>query len=297
MLYAGSKFSKFTSNPAKFMKPGGYTTSSITINEIIDQYGLEIFEVLRLKEMKDPYTYETKFLQKVDARNNSMFYNEHNNDNLLTFGTDAFEQQMIKKYGVSNISQVPEIVEKRKIKEQITKSDSEWQTTVWLPAMNKRKEKINTPEWKETVGKEAQRKRLQKIDYVDIGRKISEKRNDPVWKETVGKEVSRKKVKNTDYAIVSKKNKSTKNDPVWKETVGKEASRKITEKRNDPVWKETVGKEACFKLSTKLLSIEWKENNFKVCEHCKKGPMNPSNYSRWHGDKCKLLSQSIYKQI
>jgi hypothetical protein len=242
MLYAGSKFSKFTSNPAKFMKPGGYTTSSITINEIIDQYGLEIFEVLRLKEMKDPYTYETKFLQKVNARNNSMFYNEHNNDNLLTFGTDAFEQQMIKKYGVSNISQVPEIVEKRKIKEQITKSDSEWQTTVWLPAMNKRKEKINTPEWKETVGKEAQRKRLQKIDYVDIGRKISEK-------------------------------------------------------RNDPVWKETVGKEACFKLSTKLLSIEWKENNFKVCEHCKKGPMNPSNYSRWHGDKCKLLSQSIYKQI
>ena len=82
MYYAGSKYGK-NANPKTFMKEGGYYTTSKEIKRIIKEYGLCVFKIRKVKIFKtkeETHNYETKFLRKVNARNNSKFYNKHNNN-------------------------------------------------------------------------------------------------------------------------------------------------------------------------------------------------------------------------
>ena len=82
MYYAGAKWAQDTT-PENFMKENGYTTSSEIINSIIDEYGLNNFIVRKIRcfmTSKEAYDYETRFLQKVNARNHPKFYNNHNNE-------------------------------------------------------------------------------------------------------------------------------------------------------------------------------------------------------------------------
>lgn len=89
MLYAGSKCGKSSdlpkriTNPNTFMTTEGYQTSSSTIHKIIQEFGIDCFEVVKLKIMENAFEYETRFLKKVDARNNNRFYNTHNNEGAL----------------------------------------------------------------------------------------------------------------------------------------------------------------------------------------------------------------------
>jgi hypothetical protein len=80
--YAGAKWGKDAS-PSNFMSENGYKTSSNVIKQMIKFYGLDIFEVVRIKifeSAEDAHNYEKRFLEKIDARNNVKFYNQHNND-------------------------------------------------------------------------------------------------------------------------------------------------------------------------------------------------------------------------
>ena len=80
--YAGSKYGK-DADPTNFMKPGGYLTSSNTIKAIIEQHGHDTFIIRKIKKFEnaeDVYNHETKFLMRVDAKNNERFYNGHNNN-------------------------------------------------------------------------------------------------------------------------------------------------------------------------------------------------------------------------
>ena len=82
IYYVGSKYGK-DANPETFMKENGYITSSKIIKEIIQDSGIDTFIVRKLKTFKnanDAYTYESRFLKKVDAKNNPKFYNGHNNN-------------------------------------------------------------------------------------------------------------------------------------------------------------------------------------------------------------------------
>lgn len=110
MYYAGAKWAK-DANPAKLM--GEYTTSSGIINEIVSSHGVDVFAVRKIRVFDDAQKaqhYETRFLRKVNAKQNPMFYNGHNNDG-------AMDQQktklfMLEKYGVEHYSKTEEYKEK-----------------------------------------------------------------------------------------------------------------------------------------------------------------------------------------
>jgi hypothetical protein len=108
IYYAGSKYSKKKSqrtNPIHFMTEDGYQTSSSVIRTIIDLYGLETFVIRKIKTFATPEEtrhYESRFLQKVNARQNKNFYNKHNNDGY--FENNNNSELMMKIYGVDNFA-------------------------------------------------------------------------------------------------------------------------------------------------------------------------------------------------
>jgi hypothetical protein len=114
MYYAGAKWGK-DANPETFMVEGGYTTSSTSINELIRRHSLDIFSIRKIKKFnttEETRNYETRFLQKVDARNNTKFYNCHNNEGAMNHEKMKFV--MMELYGVSIPLQNKNIKEKYK---------------------------------------------------------------------------------------------------------------------------------------------------------------------------------------
>jgi len=82
IYYAGAKWG-VGANPATFMTEGGYTTSSNKIKKLIRENGLSLFKIVKIRTFHtaiESQNYETRFLKKIDARNNIKFYNGHNND-------------------------------------------------------------------------------------------------------------------------------------------------------------------------------------------------------------------------
>nr|QMP83706.1 MAG: hypothetical protein [Caudoviricetes sp.] len=121
IMYAGSKWAKGC-NPDTFMIPLGYQTSSPIIHSIIEEFGLDIFEILRLDTYCDGlhvFEYETIFLQTNECSKSIRWYNTHNNTGKMAFGTELFDKKkdevILEKYGVLNVMQNEEI--KRKMKQ------------------------------------------------------------------------------------------------------------------------------------------------------------------------------------
>ena len=100
-MYVGSRWAKFC-HPDEFMQSNGYTTSSTTINSIIEQEGLDSFEIIRIDTNLDglsAYDYETIFLQCIDCAKSKDWYNSHNNDGKCpAYGTEQFRQLLLEKY-------------------------------------------------------------------------------------------------------------------------------------------------------------------------------------------------------
>ncbi len=122
MYYAGAKWGK-DANPDNFMVEDGYTTSSGIVNDLISKHGLDHFTIRKMKKFKsadEAYNYETKFLQKIDARKHPRFYNGHNND-MASAGTQEYKQTMLEKYGVDHNMKVPELQKSR-----LEKIDLRW---------------------------------------------------------------------------------------------------------------------------------------------------------------------------
>lgn len=146
-----------------------------------------------------------------------------------------------------------------------TKSNPEWKSTTGKEASVKSSETLhatfNDPVWKSTIG-------------AVKARKISDTRSDELWKQTIG---SKSRIKHS----------KTKSNPAWKDTTGIIQAKKQSDTKQSEAWKNTVGIDRIHKYSEKVNSDEWKQSVYKTCEYCGKGPMNPSNYVRWHGDKCK----------
>jgi hypothetical protein len=114
MYYAGVKWAQGC-HPNQLLKEDGYHTSSETIKKIIDENGLDTFIIRKIRTFEtadEAYNYETRFLQKVNARKHPKFYNGHNND-----FSDKFlniKDIMVEKYGVENASQLEEVKQKKK---------------------------------------------------------------------------------------------------------------------------------------------------------------------------------------
>jgi hypothetical protein len=111
MYYAGAKWAK-DANPDNFMVEGGYTTSSKIINAAIENHGIEVFTIRKLRSFttrEDAILYETKFLQKVNAKRNKRFYNGHNNERTLISSDSEFMKLLfLEKYGVEHYTQSDE---------------------------------------------------------------------------------------------------------------------------------------------------------------------------------------------
>lgn len=113
IYYAGSKWA-LDANPERFMIEDGYTTSSKIINSLIFKNGIESFKIRKIivfTDSRSAYEYETKFLKRVNAKDNKRFYNKHNNDK-ITPGTKEFESIMLERYGVKNVMQDPYLYKK-----------------------------------------------------------------------------------------------------------------------------------------------------------------------------------------
>lgn len=114
-MYAGSRWAK-RCHPNEFMTKNGYTTSSPTINSIIEQEGLDSFIILHIDTNLDnlsAYDYESLFLQTLDCSNSDEWYNGHNNSG-IAFGTDYFKKIMLEIYGVDHNTHIPESLERQK---------------------------------------------------------------------------------------------------------------------------------------------------------------------------------------
>lgn len=100
--YAGSKYSK-NADPDNLMQEEGYTTSSKLVRSIIEEKGVSAFKVRKIRKFEtafEAYNYETRFLQKVDAKRNDKFFNMHNNDGLFAY--DAECRKIPDKNGITS---------------------------------------------------------------------------------------------------------------------------------------------------------------------------------------------------
>jgi hypothetical protein len=78
--YAGCKISK-EADSSNLMTTNGYKTTSKIVKQLIKTDGLDSFVVLKIKHFMKPeqaLIYETRFLTKVNAAENTRFLNRHN---------------------------------------------------------------------------------------------------------------------------------------------------------------------------------------------------------------------------
>lgn len=205
-LYAGSKYGKNT-DPHSFMTNYGYKTSSTIINKLIIQNGLKSFEIKKLRifngDKKLAFCYETRFLNKVDAKRNDRFYNKHNNDGIPFYYDD---------HPMKN----PDIAKRCNDAAKQTKNSHEWKSTIGKESSRKMKQTKNSDIWKSTVGKIASEKRVNNTNYDQVSISNKKTKADPMWKETIGKEATRKQKLNTDYVKLGKNMSKIRQSNDWK---------------------------------------------------------------------------------
>jgi hypothetical protein len=115
MYYAGAKWAQ-DANPATFMTEGGYNTSSKKVKAIIESHDINRFAIRKIRtfeKAEDVIRYETRFLSRVDAKNNPRFYNNHNNT-LHAFGTHDYSNLMLELIGAENPSSLEWVKEKKR---------------------------------------------------------------------------------------------------------------------------------------------------------------------------------------
>lgn len=104
--YHGSKYSK-DADPNLFWKT--YFTSSKIIASLINEYGINSFEILEiiLHPNNDAYECEKQFLIDNDCANSNEWINQSNNDYNLSHADEIFKKRMMNKYGVDHNTKSP----------------------------------------------------------------------------------------------------------------------------------------------------------------------------------------------
>lgn len=327
MYYAGAKWGR-DANPETFMTKGGYTTSSVVVNSIIKQYGIEVFSVKRLRyfqTVNETYDYETRFLKRVNAKDNPLFYNQHNNDHLFTFHDARYQQKMQDVYGVSHPLHSDEIRHKlnqtnlarygapnvfnrdSSIRESVNHTIVERYGVENISQLAETQEKIKqTSMDKRNVDHHLKdpcviQKRLETLSVRDV-----EETRDVYVKVKSTKQQrygdskynNIQQIRQTNCERYGVENVSKLQEVQLKMSIG------ISQTKNSDEWKNTKGVVAKHRLSATLNSEEWKntkgkEKSEKIreankhrekkpCQHCGK-LVSTTNYIRWHGDKCKSL--------
>ena len=201
--YAGCKINK-CADSSNLMTLNGYKTTSKIIKEIIKKDGLESFEILKIKHFKtadEALSYETKFLKKVNAAENSKFFNLHNGGkNFVNKGgyklTDSTKRKMSKP-------KTNETIQKQNF-EKINRSEDVYKKMVSTRKSNglpwvsdKQREKIkefNDKYWN-CENRELQRQRM--IEYYKTN-PISEETRKKIQDKNIGENNAMFGKKHTD---------------------------------------------------------------------------------------------------
>lgn len=229
MYYAGSRTAKGC-NPLEFWKENGYTTSSKEINSLVEDYSLDRFSVIKIVQRNDAEDYETRFLQKVDAKNNINFYNQHNNakggfknsthisvidQNGKTFRVFKTDERIGKTlFGVNKGASFSFESNKKKspYKNVIIEGVDYGTISNACNILGLTSRKIKN------YLKNGSFDRKAHIDYEKTGKKQSETKSSNEWKTRIGVEARKKQVENTDYQEVARKISSTITSPEWQAT-------------------------------------------------------------------------------
>lgn len=113
--YAGCRYAK-KCNPIELLKQDGYTTSSKRVNKIIEEEGLEAFQIVEIlteDQIGDVREYETKFLIEHQVNKSDEWFNVYMNQT-CGFGTQGFKNMMMKIHGVEYRLQIPGAIQKDK---------------------------------------------------------------------------------------------------------------------------------------------------------------------------------------
>lgn len=119
IYYAGSRWAK-NASVTTFMTRSGYKTSSKIVKQLIEESGLGRFTIRKIKLFETEESvrdYETKFLIKVDAKNNPKFYNLSNGID-MSLDSEIVREKMkktnLERYGYESSLGCKEIREKIK---------------------------------------------------------------------------------------------------------------------------------------------------------------------------------------
>jgi hypothetical protein len=167
-LYAGCKIND-SADSLNLMTKDGYKTTSKIVKKLINEGGLESFEILKIKHFDNidqTLKYETTFLQKVKAATNPKFLNLHNGgQNFVNRGgyklSKCTKNKMRKPKSKETIEKQNE--SKRKRDKTIYKKMIETRKSKGIPWISeKQREKIkefNKKYWNEE-NKENQKNRM-----------------------------------------------------------------------------------------------------------------------------------------
>lgn len=166
--YAGCKINS-SADSSNLMTESGYKTTSKVIKQLIKKDGLQSFEILKIKHFDSSdktLSYESRFLMKVNAAENSMFFNQHNGGkNFVNKGgyklTESTKNKMRKPKSEETIQKQNE--EKRNRSKKVYQKAIQTRKQNGLPWISdeqrERVKEFNKRYWNEKT-KEEQRNRM-----------------------------------------------------------------------------------------------------------------------------------------
>lgn len=282
-LYHGSKYSK-DADPSLFWKK--YFTSSNIIKKLIDEYGVDSFEVVEiiLHPDNDAYECESDFLQQNKCAASPDWLNESDNNYNLSHTDKIFKDRMINKYGVDHNMKSAILLDKRyKLHEQ------KYGFGVYNPAQR--------PEIQEKIKNTCLKK--YGVDSPLKSEIIRNKIKSTCLKKygvnnVFAADIIKEKIKTTfddKYGCHPRLLKETENKrrKTCIEKYGVDSYSKTDEYKNtiaNKVWNNKSDEE---KDIIRRKSSEARKNDPIIeCEYCSLKVKNKGTFNRFHGVNCKL---------
>lgn len=107
-LYAGVRYANGCA-PEELLTEDGYKTSSNVVNKLINEHGLDAFQIKEIKTFdttNEAIEYEQEYLTKVDAAKSPEYLNL-SNTGLGDFNTENLNSVLTDRYGVKWPSHIP----------------------------------------------------------------------------------------------------------------------------------------------------------------------------------------------
>lgn len=273
--YIGSKYGK-DADPNKLLTKDGYLTSSKIIQDLIKENGLESFEVEEVvvfENGEEAHLYETTQLQKIDAANNVNYYNSHNNDG--NFGYVHWTENLLEK------------------RNNKTKSTCQERYNTDNPFQHENAKNLHKNTLKEKYDVEnisqipsvKEKKKTTCLKKYGVDNYMKTEEYVLKTKQTKLKKYGNEGFNNREKSKITSLNKYGVDNP--SKSVEVKEKRKETFLKKYGVSSASQIAESRQKIKEAKKSPEYLAK-FKICPHCKRGPFDPGNYTKSHGDKCKM---------